>query len=49
LLDNTRLTELTKNIIKTITIIDHEEKATIGPRVITYVRSITGSVILLLA
>jgi hypothetical protein len=46
--DNIKLTELTKNIIKTITTADHEEKATISPRAITYIGSIIGSVILLL-
>jgi hypothetical protein len=45
--DSTRLTELTKNIVKAITIVDHEEEATIGPRAMTHVGSITGSVILL--
>jgi hypothetical protein len=45
--DNTRLTELTKNIIKTIAAADHEKKTIIGPRAITYIRNITSSVVLL--
>jgi hypothetical protein len=45
--DNIGLTELTKDIIKTIVAVDHEEKATIGFRAITHIGSITGSIILL--
>jgi hypothetical protein len=41
------LTELTKNVVKAITAADHEEKATIGPRAITHVGNITGSIVLL--
>jgi hypothetical protein len=47
--DSTRLTELTKDIIKAIIAADHEEKATIGPRAMTHVGSITGSIVLLFA
>jgi hypothetical protein len=46
--DSTRLTELTKDIIKTIVAADHEEKATINPRAKIYIRNITGFVVLLL-
>ena len=44
--DSTRLTELTKDIIKTITTADHGGKITIDPRAKTYIGSIIGSVIL---
>jgi hypothetical protein len=47
--DSTGLTELTEDIIKAIAAADHEEEATIGLRVVTYVGSITGSAVLLSA
>jgi hypothetical protein len=36
-----------KDIIKAISAINHKEKATIGPRAIIYIGSITGFVVLL--
>jgi hypothetical protein len=47
LLDNTGLTELTKDVVKVITIANHKKKITIGLRVVTYIGNITVSVVLL--
>jgi hypothetical protein len=45
--DNIGLTEFTKDVVKVIAAVDHKEEVTIGPRAITHVGNITGSVILL--
>jgi hypothetical protein len=42
LLDNTRLTELTEDVIKAIVAVDHEEKLIFGLRVVTYIGNITA-------
>jgi hypothetical protein len=40
--DNTRLTELTEDIIKAIITVDHEKKPIFGLRVVTYIGNITA-------
>jgi hypothetical protein len=47
ILQHIRLTGFTKDIIKAITAVDHEKKATIGPQAIIHIGSIIGSVVLL--